>query len=169
MSNYRVSQLVLNHNLDNMGETSRFHWLSHLVTKGYMINTEYHFVQEKQKSFLNRGSIEEKIILTVFVDLPQFTQEVNGRCKNMRLAGVKENKISLVCGEACESGQCNFLCKWFVKKNEYLFIELAALREYLHSIPDRYFESEIEVIVDSGKKNFLTDKQFSKLKEYVEG
>lgn len=169
MSNYRVSQLVLNHNLDNMGETSRFHWLSHLVTRGYNINTEYIFTKEDKKSLLDRGSIKEKIVLTVFVDLPQFTKGVNGGCKNMKLDGVSENKISLVCDEECKSDQCNFLCKWFAKKNEYLFVELASLREYLNSVPDRYFESEIEVIVDSRNKNFLSEKQFTMLKEYVEG
>jgi len=32
-----------------------------------------------------------------------------------------------------------------------------------------YFESQIEVIVDSRNKNFLSEKQFTMLKEYVEG
>lgn len=51
MSNYRVSALVLNHNLDNMGDTSRFHWLSHLVTKGYEIETDYYLDENKKLIF----------------------------------------------------------------------------------------------------------------------
>lgn len=48
MSKYRVSTLILNNNLDNMGAISRFHWLSHLVTIGYNIETQY-FLDAKKK------------------------------------------------------------------------------------------------------------------------
>lgn len=169
MSNYRVSKLVFDHNLDNMGATSRFHWLSHLVTRGYSINTEYVLNKGKNKSFLHSGNITEKIELRVLVDLPQLTREESVECKKMRLLAIQNNKIHLRCGEACDSGQCNFLCKWFSKKNDYLFIELDALRTYLNSIPDKYFNTEIEVIIETQDKNILSEKQFTLLKNYVEG
>ena len=54
MSNYRVSALVLNHNLDNMGDTSRFHWLSHLVTTGYEIETDYYLDKGKKSRFFGK-------------------------------------------------------------------------------------------------------------------
>ena len=69
MSNYRVSALVLNHNLDNMGDTSRFHWLSHLVTTGYEIETDYYLDKDKKVNFLEKNSIVEKIIFRVDVEL----------------------------------------------------------------------------------------------------
>lgn len=167
MSSYRVSKLVFDHNLDNMGETSRFHWLSHLVTRGYSMNTKYFLNRGEQKSFLHDGSITEKIEIRVLVDLPQFTKEECIECNNMSLSTIEDNKIRLKCGEKCDSEKCNFLCKWFTKKNEYLFAELDALKTYLNSIPDKYFKTEIEVVIETKEKNILSEKQFTLLKKYV--
>lgn len=61
MSNYRVSALVLNHNLDNMGDTSRFHWLSHLITKGYEIETDYYLDEGKKLIFWKRTVLLKKL------------------------------------------------------------------------------------------------------------
>lgn len=136
MSNYRVSALVLNHNLDNMGETSRFHWLSHLVTTGYEIETDYLLDKDKKINFLEKHSIVEKIILKVDVELPQLTHENSYGCKLMKLETIDKNTIKIKCGKKCTSDKCNFLCKWFTQKNYYLFLELASLQEYLESLPD---------------------------------
>lgn len=127
MSNYRVSALVLNHNLDNMGDTSRFHWLSHLVTKGYEIETDYYLDENKKVNFLEKNSIVEKIMLRIDVELPQLTHENPYGCKEMGLESIDKTAIKVKCGKACTSDKCNFLCKWFVKKNYYLFLELASL------------------------------------------
>lgn len=169
MSNYRVSALVLNHNLDNMGETSRFHWLSHLVTIGYKIESEYCLDETKKKNFLERHSIIEKIILKVDVALPQMTHEKTSGCKLMNLEKIDKNTIYVQCGNVCTSDKCNFLCKWFAQKNEYLFLELSSLQEYLESLPDNYFKPQIEVVVHSSDKNMLSPKQFTLLKKYVDG
>jgi hypothetical protein len=169
MSNYRVSRLILDHNIDNMSETSRFHWLSHLVTRGYEIKTEYYLDKNKTEHFLEKKSIVEKMILIIDVDLPQMTGEKRGDCSCMNLNTVDGTTICLQCGEKCNTDKCNFLCKWFVKKNEYLFLELTALQEYLNNSPDNYFKSFIEVQIKSNDKNFLTPKQFTLLKKYVDG
>lgn len=169
MSNYRVSALVLNHNLDNMGEASRFHWLSHLITTGYEIETDYYLAENKKMNFLEKNSIVEKIMLRVDVALPQLTHEKSCGCKEMALESIGKTTLEVKCGKKCTSDKCNFLCKWFVKKNEYLFLELASLQEYLESIPDNYFRPEIEVIVNFSDKNKLSAKQFTLLKKYVDG
>mgnify|MGYP004602986457 CR=1 FL=1 len=169
MSNYRVSALVLNHNLDNMGDISRFHWLSHLITKGYEIETDYYLDEGKKVDFLEKSSIVEKIILRVDVELPQLTHENPYGCKEMGLESIDKTAIKVKCGKACTSDKCNFLCKWFVQKNYYLFLELASLQEYLESLPDNYFKPEIEVVVNSSDKNKLSSKQFTMLKKYVDG
>lgn len=169
MSNYRVSALVLNHNLDNMGETSRFHWLSHLVTTGYEIESDYYLDKDKKVNFLEEHSIVEKIMLRIDVELPQLTHENSYRCKMMKLESIDKNTIKIKCGEECTSDKCNFLCKWFAQKNYYLFLELASLQEYLKSLPDNYFKPEIEVVVNSSDKNKLSSKQFTLLKKYVDG
>lgn len=168
MSNYRVSALVLNHNLDSMGETSRFHWLSHLVTTGYEIETDYYLNGNKMGNFMEKNSIIENIILKVDVELPQLTHENSYGCKMMKLETIDNNKMELRCGEKCTSSECNFLCKWFVQKNHYLFLELASLKEYLESLSDNFFKPEINVVVNLSDKNRLTSKQFTLLKEYVD-
>ena len=63
----------------------------------------------------------------------------------------------------------SFVNGLFVQKNYYLFLELASLQEYLESLPDNYFKSEIEVVVNSSDKNKLSSKQFTLLKKYVDG
>lgn len=169
MSNYRVSALVLKHNIDNMGETSRFHWLSHLITTGYEIETDYDLDKDKKMDFLVKNSIIERIALRVDVELPQLTRENPNGCKMMGLESIDKTTIKLKCGKECTSDKCNFLCKWFAKKNYYLFLELASLQEYLESLPDNYFKPEIEVVVNSSDKNKLSSKQFTFLKKYVDG
>lgn len=170
MSNYRISTLVLNHNLDNMGETSRFHWLSHLVTTGYEIESEYYLDKAKEKDFLEKHSIIEKITLRVEVELPQMTQEKSNECKLMKLSEIENTTLYIQCGnEECTSNKCNFLCKWFSQKNYYLFLELASLQEYLESLSDNYFKPRIEVVVHSTDKTRLSSKQFTLLKAYVDG
>lgn len=169
MSNYRVSSLVLNHNLDNMGETSRFHWLSHLVTIGYEIETNYCIDPSRKMNFLETHSIIEKIILKINVELPQMTHEESNGCKMMNLDTIERTTIHIRCGEACAGNKCNFLCKWFVQKNWYLFLELASLQEYLKSLPDNYFKPEIRVEIHSSDKNRLSPKQFTLLKKYMDG
>ncbi len=169
MSNYRVSALVLNHNLDNMGDTSRFHWLSHLVTTGYEIETDYYLDKGKKVDFLEKNSIIEKIMLHIDVELPQLTHEKPYGCKMMGLESIDKTTIKIKCGKECTSDKCNFLCKWFAQKNYYLFLELASLQEYLESLPDNYFKTEIEVVVNSSDKNKLSSKQFTLLKKYVDG
>jgi hypothetical protein len=118
---------------------------------------------------LERHSIVEKIILTVCVELPQMTHENSCKCKNSCLEKIDKTTIYMQCGKECTSDKCNFLCKWFVQKNEYLFLELSALQEYLESLPDNYFLPKIEVIVQSDETNRLSPKQFTLLKKYVDG
>lgn len=165
MSSYRVSKLVLNHNLNNMGEVSRFHWLSHLVTYGYKIDVEYNIVSKED--FLKKESMEEIITLCVDVCLPQFTKVKSKGCKQMKLEEASNNSIVLNCGETCDGGNCNFICKWFSEKNNYLFNELEALANYLNSVPNNYYKSKIKVIVRSRDNSLLSPEQFAMLDQYV--
>lgn len=170
MSNYRVSRLILNHNINNMGEVSRFHWLSHMVTKGYTLNVKYGLKKDIKENYLSKESIIETIQLMVNVDLPQFTRAESHECNEMNLMVASNDEIVLECGVKCQNQfGCNFLCKWFVKKNNYLFTELDALRKYLNSVPDNYFDTRIEVKVRSSAKSALDSEQFSYLSKYVEG
>lgn len=167
MSNYRVSKVVLNHNMKNMGDVSRFHWLSHVVTKGYKLNITYNSDEADESNFLKKKSITEKIILTVVVDLPQMTQVKSQKCKKMSLKSIDGNKLILACGTQCSSKACIFLCKWFSYKNKYLLCEIAALEKYLNSLPDNYFKTKIEVVIEFTDKNVLSQEQFTYLANFL--
>lgn len=168
MSNYRVSKAILEHNLDNMGDTSRFHWLSHLVTHGYEIETRYSVDPSIRSHYLKSRSIIENIIFTVNVNLPQLSRESPSNCSFMKLDKVSGLSLELKCGENCNGKECNFLCKWFVKKNNYLFTELSALKEYLTTLPNNYYQTQVSVIIKSNDVNELNPKQFAFLKKYVD-
>ena len=109
----------------------------------------------------------ENVILKINVDLPQMTEEKTVECKKMKLIELDNSSIKLKCGEACNYGKCNFLCKWFSIKNNYLFEELDALQTYLNDLPENYFSSEVQVIIHSSNKNPLNSEQFTLLKNYV--
>ena len=55
MSSYRVSKPILYHNVEQMSEESAFHWISHLLTKGYSLRTEYEMLifQQTSEEILN--------------------------------------------------------------------------------------------------------------------
>lgn len=169
MSNYRVSKVILNHNINNMGKVSRFHWLSHIITKGYKLEVKYDLKKDISENYLRKENIIETIQLQVYVDLPQFTKVDSPECEEMRLINMSDGEIKLECGMKCQTeSTCNFLCKWFAKKNHYLLMELGALRSYLNSVPNNYFDTRIEVIVKTSGNSVLSPEQFSNLSKYVD-
>lgn len=169
MSNYRVSNTILNHNINNGSPVSAFYWLSHLLTQGYEIRTDYTNIEKERiglRGFLDKGSIEEKLIIKVFVCLSQLTKEdLKNRCKKMNLNTVSDKGIVLICGKECLNADCNFLCKWFMIKNTYLFEELKSLLDYLNSLLVNYFKSKIEVQIEIVEKTNISEEQFSIIRE----
>lgn len=179
MSRYRISNIILNHNLANLNEVSRFHWISHLITDACHISVS-HLPGPKtsgSKSFLHQGAIIENLEITVDVRMSQTTAVKGMQCKyvsdsSWRTAGPGENgpKIVITCdqGKCCNSPQCIFLCKWFALKNEYLLKELAALKTYLNSVPDYFFASEAKVNVKVISNTGISNDIFDYLRAYVD-
>lgn len=155
MSSYRISKVVLNHNLENLTPVSRFHWISHLLTEGYQLETQYDFSKPPSTNntgeLLSKGSITEKIQLTIDVFMCQTTEIVKSEeckfiAKNEFIHKDNEPPVILTtCDKdaVCGNDKCNFMCKWFVAKNHYLFQELGALKEYLTNVQDNFFAPEI--------------------------
>ena len=54
---------------------------------------------------------------------------------------------------------------FFVKKNEYLMIELEALKAYLNRIPTKFFTSDVEIHLHIVDKTNLDAQQFEILKD----
>lgn len=167
MSSYRVSKPILNHNIEQMSSISAFHWISHLLTKGYELKTEYSIL-DSSKSALMPGQIEEKIILHIYVDMSQLSQIKNKKkCKfgALDLSSVSLEGFKINCGEECDSARCNFLCKWFVKKNEYLLTEFAALKAYLNRASNNFYKTDLVIQLHVTEKTKLDAQQFEILKK----
>lgn len=182
MSRYRISNVVLNHNLKNLNDTSRFHWISHLITEGYELNNTHKINNQLEgKSFLQNKTITEKLVLTIDVLMCQTTEVTNkNKCKyvlNSELNSEKideseesEISISVICDKnsTCINDKCTFLCKWFMVKNNYLFKEFGELNHYLNNIQDNFYSSEIEIRIKVISNNNLPNDIFDYLREYID-
>ena len=116
------------------------------------------------------GSIVEKLILTVTVDMSQMSKcQCEKPCEYMKIENIDDNGFELKIGNGCENGKevCNFLCKWFTKKNCYLMQELYALREYLKRVPENYFGAEVAVRIKIANRTCPDEKQFGVLELYL--
>ena len=179
MSRYRISDVILKHNLSKLGSTTRFHWISHLITDGCRIsveypNTMYQAIKPDCKIILKNGCITEKVILTVDVLMSQTTPMFpSNKCNNVAQSklhtrnGQTEVYLSCEKGCTCKSPQCNFLCRWFVLKNDYLLEELAQLKKYLNSIPNIFFQSDIEIRVRVVANRAIPNDTFDYLRDHV--
>ncbi len=175
MSQHRVSKPILNHNIDNMLPVSAFHWVSHLLTEGYELTSKYE--RNLNENNLVPDSITEKVTLSIFVKLSQLSKRLpSGECKYGKLdeASLKDKSFEIVMQNndeaACSSEQCNFLCQWFNKKNDYLVQEMQALEEYLNRVPaeERFYKTKIKIRVVVSNPTQLSDEQFEVLEKQIQ-
>lgn len=172
MSMYRISRPILYRNFDQMQEESAFHWLSHLLVRGWQLETRYE--DNKIKELLTPGSIIEKVILTVYVEMTQLSQcTIKEKCSfvgiNRKTLTTDKTFFDLECSTPCSpNGECNFLCRWFTEKNKDLLKEFDALNKYLKRIPDNFFGSAIVVRLEMVEETKLNAKQFELIKKYLE-
>jgi hypothetical protein len=182
MSEHRVSKPILNHNLDNMSSLSAFHWVSHLLTEGYCLTSQY--LSGDSKDALAPGAITENVTLTIRVNLSQLSKTESRKCKYAKIEDetVKNSGFELTllhkekdreyknCEyKPCDSKKCNFLCRWFNEKNAYLVEELNALEAYLNRLPDKenFYKTSISIKVAITQPTNLTDEQFEILKNKI--
>lgn len=188
MSSYRVSKPILYHNMEQMSEESAFHWISHLLTQGYKLRTKYEIGSSKSsgaenlketeniEGVLTPQTITEKLILEIPVDISQMsTIECENPCRKVQIGNISRQEITLICGEGCQNksndgleNRCNFLCRWFCVKNDYLIKELVALKEYLNRNKNNYFKCEIEIKIKCNNKTSIEARQFEILNQYIQ-
>lgn len=171
---YRVSMLLLDHNIDNMNPVSRFHWLSHLLTGALSIKAEYTLNTEltdgKTTTYLQDGMIKQELQICVDILLNQQTPECKkDKCIAQVTMQPEEKGIRLSCGgtKVCNQEPCPFICKWFFSKNEYLLPEMNALADYLNHLPDQFFKTEVSIVLNAVQPNQLTNKQFGYVIDFV--
>lgn len=175
MSEHRVSKPILNHNIDNMSPISAFHWVSHLLTEGYRLVSEYICNESGLgKGNLSPGSITEIVTLSIYVNLSQVSKmEPKGcRCGKIREDTLCRNgfEIELLDGNiSCSSEKCNFLCRWFNDKNYYLVEEMQALEAYLSRVPvtEKFYNTKIVIKVIILNPTDISDEQFEILRRKI--
>lgn len=178
MACYRISDVILKHNLSKLNKVSRFHWISHLITAGCSLSAEYSTtggVINSIGSGTKNGCITETTVLTVDVLMSQTTPMKKGAACSHVLKSqlyLEENnrttiKVHCKKGHVCKNNQCSFLCKWFTLKNNYLLEELGELAAYLDKLPERFFHTEIEVRIRVVADTDIENDIFDYLKDYL--
>lgn len=174
MSERRVSKPILRHNIENMSSKSAFHWVSHLLTEGYTLTSEYVCEAGDGIKSLYPGNIKEEVVLTIFVKLSQFSKYKKSGCKYGKIQEESISSEGFVLelnkdGVICESESCNFLCRWFNEKNDYLVQEMQALEAYLARVPvtERFYNTKIRIKVVVTNPTDISDEQFEILKREI--
>ena len=166
----RVSLNILRHNISNMPEESKFHWVTHAITDGIDVTSKYKFDfikgSEKRNGFisvLNKKYLSETIVVTINVNECNLTTVPCNRCKNASAQLVKgddEIVINLGNGNMCDDKKCTFLCKWLMKKNSYLLSELNALQLYFNRNKSNLFETKIQIKINFSNAKSVDSKYY---------
>ena len=183
-----------------MGLTSRFHWISHLVTDDLKLDVDYDADSEKQ---LYEKPITENIHLDIFLNADFFAtvhidrrcygfnpslvscdpeeplKDAVGKCKsNQSIKPIKcleydPNTDNEICSSIlCKQGDdgkfdCPFLCLWMTKKHNWLFSEVAQLRNYLNSVNTDLIQTNFIVRFYMSGARKLDSEFYDDIKEYI--
>ena len=171
VANDRVNYHLLRQNLKNLSLTSKFHWISHLVTDKIELDTDY---ITDEKAGMGEKPITEIINLKLYLNFKQLTvarknmkcqgcqMEKGNDCLTIRIKG--GNDRTLVCTE----NQCMVLCCWMMKKHDWLVKELSALNDYLFSVNNSLFKTEINFIICYRDEMRLDADMFDSVQEYLD-
>lgn len=177
MSENRVSVPIFYNNKTNMSSTGRFHWISHLITDDFKIVNNYEFdikSDDLSVSYFMPGYIREIVTIQININIDQLTTVgigKNGKCERVCMLDYDNNNeliLNIKSSEKkCEQENCNFICKWFMKKNWYLIYELSYLQSYLYDAQN-YFKTTFRIQLKLNDNNILRPEDFDDLREYIE-
>lgn len=144
MCEERVSPYYLSLTEQQIPDTSKFHWISHLAIKSCNFETKYDLVDEIEDdiygTFLDFKNITEQIRLTIKLNTRQETSTnlPDKLCKNI-IVTPTTNGINLqICEGICNMNSCPFVCRWMNQKSEYLLPELYMLQKLLNNRSEYY-------------------------------
>ena len=172
VANDRVNYHLLRQNMAHLSPVSKFHWISHLVTDRMDLKTTYD-IPKKENGDLAEKWITETINLDLHLNFQQLTTIKNTRkCKCLKCI-LGKNCITiniLSCGKpykVCEQDTCTILCLWMSKKHEWLIQELIALNEYLYSVDNSMFKTQINLNIHYSNDMKLDPDMFDSIQEYL--
>lgn len=179
MTKERVSVNIMNHNLQHMSETSKFHWISHSIIDSNQIHTEYCFDSQGIKtgeSFLQKEYFKEEFIITIKLNTQLLTKtECNERCRYIASCELKKIngkphiklRISDKSTKTCHDKDSTLICKWMSKKNEYLYKEMSALQQYLNRNDNNWFDTSIIIDLELEDKDILSSEHLDIVRRYL--
>lgn len=173
MNENRVSIPIFYNNKRNMSETSKFHWISHLITGGFKFNSEYKLNEKEDTSYLRPRAISETITLQIDINIDQLTTietKKSKKCNNVKMKNYLGGDSVILdirnSNEKCDQKKCNFICKWFNTKNGWLINELSNLQSYINDV-HAYFDTSFEIELVLNDSTILRPEDFDDLKEYI--
>ena len=150
VANDRVNYHLLRQNLKNLSLTSKFHWISHLVTDKIELDTDY---ITDEKAGMGEKPITEIINLKLYLNFKQLTVARKAmKCQGCQMEKSGNSLIIRIHGGddrtmVCDENQCTVLCCWMMRKHDWLVKELGALKDYLFSVNNSLFKTEINFVI----------------------
>lgn len=172
VANDRVNYHLLRQNLKHLSLTSKFHWISHLVTDKIELKTIYNADEDEEKK-LDEKPISEDINLDLYLNVKQLTSTTKkNKCESC-LCNMKDDIINIEIKkgskprEECNQESCTILCRWMMKKHEWLIPELVALNDYLFSVNNSLIKTRINFNIHYRSDMTLDPDMFDYVQEYL--
>lgn len=162
VANDRVNYHLLRQNISFMAGISRFHWISHLITDKLEFDADYetpcldekgNFIEQNIYMPLYDKPITEILIVRLYLNVKYLTTIKNTeKCEGCNCC-LNDGRIEInimdgpenVNGIQCENDKCTLICRWMMKKHEWLVQELRALNEYLYSVNNPLIQTKIKL------------------------
>lgn len=174
VANDRVNYHLLRQNLRNLSTISKFHWISHLVTDKIVLKTDY---TTDENAEMDDKPITEDINIELYLNVKQLTVAKNiKKCKGCKLEKNEDidNRLLIrITGgfdssDECEEGGCTVLCRWMMRKHDWLIKELIALNDYLYSVNNSLFKTKLNLIIYYRDEIRLDADMFDSVQEFLE-
>lgn len=179
VANDRVNYHLLRQNLKHLSPISKFHWISHLVTDKMELKTSY----EVPNSTAEEGpgipdarinQIQEHIHLNLYLNFKQLTTEKKKLDCPFRNCERKPDHFAVEIrskndwGYKCTNqNQCPILCHWMMKKHEWFIQELVALNDYLYSVNNSLFHTDIHFNIYFRNDMRLDADMFDEVQDFL--
>lgn len=171
VANDRVNYHLLRQNLKNLSLTSKFHWISHLVTDKIELDTDY---TTDENVGMGDKPITETLNLKLYLNFKQLTvARKDMRCQGCQMKKENDRLIIRIKGGddrtlVCMEKPCMVLCCWMMKKHDWLVKELSALNDYLFSVNNSLFKTDINFIICYRDEMRLDADMFDSVQEYLD-
>ena len=171
VANDRVNYHLLRQNHNYLSNVSQFHWISHLITDKLELDAEYIVDNDAD---LCAHPITETLIVRLYLNVKYLAASDKAkRCKNCKCT-LQEGRIciDIVGGtddnNTCSGEHCNLLCRWMMKKHEWLIPELKALNDYLFSVNSSLIKTNIKLEFKYSDDMKLDADLFDSVVEYLQ-